>query len=602
MRVVTWGAPMTHSICTAIRRIATVTFLLASCAAAAADPTKILHLATSDIDTLDPQQWQDQYSVDIGTSIFETLYEWDYLARPPGIVPNTAVAAPEVSADGKTWTIRVKPGIYFTDDPAFRGKQRELVAEDYVYSIKRALDPNLRGGGAPITTDLIVGMRAVVDAARQPGANFNYDTPVEGLRALDRYTLQFRLNEPNFPIMTLRLTADRAVAKEVVEAVAGDIQTRAVGTGPYRLKEWKRGSRIVLEANPGYRAIAFPESSDPAHAALVREMKGKRLPQVGTIEFSVIEEMQTRVLEFERGKLDVVLLRGNGAQALLKNGELDPALAARGIRRQVDPYGARSVYFNMEDPVVGGMGMEHIALRRAIALGFNARELSNVVYGGQASPTNQIQPPGVSGFDPARSSKPRYDPAAANSLLDRFGYGKRSEDGFRLAPDGTPLVLTMTTFSGTIWREMQTLWKKNMDAIGVRMEFRSVPPQDLFKEAAQGKFQLNVHGRGTDPTGIVLITLYSKEPPDTNDSRFRSDVYDRALEQYQRAATEPERLAAARTMNEVVDNFVPQIPMVLEFESAFVQPWVGGYQHSPFDTYYKYIDIDPAKQRLANGR
>ena len=106
----------------------------------------------------------------------------------------------------------------------------------------------------------------------------------------------------------------------------------------------------------------------------------------------------------------------------------------------------------------------------------------------------------------------------------------------------------------------------------------------------------------TDPTGIVLVTLYSKEAPNINDSRFRSDVYDRALAQFQRAPTEPERLAAARTMNEVVDNFVPQIPMVLEFENTFVQPWVRGYQHSPFATYYKYIDIDPGKQRLSSGR
>jgi oligopeptide transport system substrate-binding protein len=593
---------MNHSIRTVIRHLVATTLMLASCAAAAADPAKILHLATNDIDTLDPQQWQDVFSRQIGSSIFESLYEWDYLARPPGIVPNTALAAPQVSADGRTWTIRMKPGIYFTDDPAFRGKPRELVAEDYVYSIKRALDPNLRGGGDPITTDLIVGMRPVVDAARKPGAKFNYDAPVEGLRALDRFTLQLRLNEANFPAMTVNLALILAVAREVVEAAAGNIQTRVVGTGPYRLKEWKRGSRVVLEANPAYRAVAFPETSDPAYAALVREMKGKRLPQVGIVEFSVMEEMQTRLLEFERGKLDIVELRGSGAQALLKNGELDPELAARGIVRQVDPYGTRSVHFNMEDPVIGGMGKEHIALRRAIALGFDAAALSNVVYAGQAHPANQILPPGVSGFDPARPSKPRYDPAAANSLLDRFGYGNRGKDGFRLTPDGKPLVLTMTTFTGAVWTEMQTLWKRNMDAIGVRMEFRSVPPQDLFKEAMQGKFQLSVHGRSTSPMGLLFVTLYSKEPPDTNASRFHYDAYDRALEQYMRAPTNTERLAAARTMNDIIDSFVPQFPMVLEFENAFVHPWVNGYRHSPFATYYKYLDIDPRKHRLASGQ
>jgi oligopeptide transport system substrate-binding protein len=579
-----------------------VLLALVSCAAAAADPAKVLSLATNDIDTLDPQQWQDRFTQEIGSSIFEGLFEWDYLARPPGIVPNTAVAAPEISADGLTWTIRIKPGIHFTDDPAFRGQPRELVAEDYVYSIKRTLDPNLRGGGEPIVTDLIVGMRAVVDAARKPGAKLDYDTPVEGLRSLDRYTLQIRLNEPNFPEMTIQLVDDRAVAREVVDAANGDIQARPVGTGAYRLKEWKRGSRIVLEANPGYRAIAFPDSSEPAHAALVRDMKGKRLPQVGIIEFNVIEEMQTRLLEFEKGKLDFVELKGDGAQHMLKNGELDPVLAARGIRRQVYPYGTRNAYFNMEDPVVGGMAKEHVALRRAIALGFDAGTLSNVVYAGQARPANQILPPGVFGFDPARPSKPRYDPAAANGLLDRFGYGKRDKDGFRVAPDGKPLIVTMTTFTGTMWRELQTLWKKNMDAIGVRMEFRSVPPQDLFKEAAQGRFQMNVHGRFTTPVGLTFITLYSKMPPDTNDTRFRSEAFDRALAQYMRSPAEPERLAAARTMNDIIDNFVPQIPMVVELENAFVQPWVIGYYRSPFATYFKYIDIDLAKKRQASGR
>jgi len=570
--------------------------------AGAADPAKVLHVATNDIETLDPQQWQDVFSRDVGSAIFEALYEWDYLARPPGIAPVAAAAAPEISADGRTWTIRIKPGIVFTDDPAFRGAPRELVAADYVYSLERFLDPNLRGAGDPIATALIVGMPAVVDAARKPGARLDYDASVEGLRALDRYTLQIRLEEPNYPIMLTLLTQIRAVAREVVSAAGGDIQTRAVGTGPFRLKEWRRGSRIVLEANPAYRGATFPPSSDPAHAALERGMKGKRLPQVGVIEFSVIEEMQTRLLEFERGNLDVIEVRGDGAQRLLKNGELDPAHAARGIRREVVAYGTRSVYVNMDDPVVGGMSKEHIALRRAMALGFDAATLASVVYAGQARPGNQMLPPGVAGFDAQRPAARVHDPAAANALLDRFGYGKRGKDGFRLAPDGQPLVLTMTTFTGAQWREMQLLWKKNMEALGLHMTFRSMPPQDLFKEAQQGKSQLSVHGRYTSPAGILFRSLYGKETPLINDARFKSAAYDRAFEQFMRAPTEPERLAAARTMNAIVDDFAPQIPMVLEYESAFVQPWVSGYQHSPFGAYYPYIDVDPARQRLARGR
>jgi len=577
-------------------------FLLMSGGSLAADPAKVLHVATNDIETLDPQQWQDDFSTRIGRSIFEGLYEWDYLARPPRLASNTAVAAPEIAADGKTWTIRVKPGIYFSDDPAFHGKRRELIAEDYVYSFKRYLDPNLRLGGEPVTTDLIIGMRPIVDAARKPGAKLDYDAPVEGLRSLDRYTLQFRLNQPNFPLMSVDLVVVLAVAREVVEAAAGDIQLRAVGTGPYRLKEWKRGSRIVLQANDAYRAIVFPDASDPAQDRLTNAMKGKRLPQVGTIEFGVMDEMQTRLLEFKRGKLDVIELRGSAAQALLQNGDLDPSLAARAVDHQVDPYGTRSVYFNMEDAVVGGMGKEQIALRRALVLGFDANALTNVVYGGRARPANQILPPGVVGFDPTRSGSSRYDPAAANSLLDRFGYRNRDHDGFRLAPNGQPLVLTMTTFSGQVWEEMQTLWKKNMGAIGVRMQFRSLPPQDLFKEVTLGKYQLCVHGRNTSPMGLRLLELYGNEPPNLNDSRFRYDAYDRAMEQYLRVPSDTDRLVAARTMNKIVDDFVPEFPMVLELTDTFVQPWVLGYRYSPFDAPYKFIDIDLIKQRSASGR
>jgi len=220
-------------------RLHTLVFALlcATCyPATAADPAKVLHLATSDIDTLDPQQLQDKFSRDIASVIYEGLCEWDYLNRPPTAVPRTAVAMPVVSPDGKTWTVKVKAGIFFTDDPAFRGKRRELVAEDYVYSIKRYIDPNLRGGGDPLVADLIVGARPLVDAASKPGARFDYDAQVDGLRALDRHTLQLRFREINNPLATSLLLVD-GVAREVVEAAGGDIQARAVGTGPYRLRE-----------------------------------------------------------------------------------------------------------------------------------------------------------------------------------------------------------------------------------------------------------------------------------------------------------------------------------------------------------------------------
>lgn len=564
--------------------------------ATAADPAKVLRLAGADIDTLDPHQLQDVYSRDVASVIFEGLYEWSYLERPAVPVPRTAVALPEISADGRTWTIRVKPGIRFTADPAFGGKPRELTAEDYVYSIKRYLDPNLRGGGEPLTSDLIVGMRAVVEAARKPGARFDYDAPVEGLRALDRYTLQLKLREANYPV-AVSVLQQLAVAREVVEAARGDIQARVVGTGPYRLAEWQRGSRVVLEANPDYRPLAFPDSRDPAHAALVASMQGRKLPAIGRIELAVIDEQPVRVLEFDRGTLDVVVLRGEAVAPLLPNGELAPGLAARGIGRIAYAMNSvRSIYFNMDDPVVGGTSRERIALRRAIALAIDVESLIRVVYAGQGLAANQLVPPGISGFDPTVPPR-EYDPRLASALLDRMGYGKRDARGYRLAPDGKPLTLTMTIFTAAVWREIQTLLHRNLEAIGLRIEFRPTPVQDLFKEAAQGRFMLNIHGRSASPDGLIFLTFYGPSPAEANESRFRSAEYDRALEAFLRARDDAARMRAARTMIDVLRVHVPAIPLLVDVQNAFTQPWLQGYYPSPFAGYFQYLDLDLARRR-----
>ena len=571
--------------------------------ASAADPAKILRVASNDIETLDPHQYNDSPSFDVLVAIFEGLYEWDYLGSPARLAPVGAAALPEITEGGKIWTIRVRPGVFFTDDPAFAGKPREVVAEDYVYSLKRWLDPNLRRGGAPIVTDLLVGARPIVDAARRPGASFDYNGPIPGLRALDRYTLQLRLNEPNYPNIEEYLTT-RVIAREVVEAAGQDIRTRAVGTGPFRLKEWKRGSRIVLEANPGYGSVRFPESRDPSQAELVRGMRGKPLPRIDGVEISVIEEDVTRLLEFDRGRLDYVILRGEIANRLLANGKLKPEYAARGIARHVfpEPY-LFSFYLNVADPVVGGMGNERIALRRAIALAIDTENLVKVVYAGQALPANQLVPPRVTGHDPALAPRPQRDQAAANALLDRFGYGKRDPDGYRRGPDDKPLTLTLSLRSAAISREIQTLWKKDMDSIGLRMDYRLTPFQDVIKELEAGKFQLYFGGYGGIPSGYAqLIQLQGKQPPTVNFSRFRSAEYDRAMDAFLKSSTDATQIAAARTMTDIARTYAPLIPAIFRLENNFVQPWVQGFSPPVFQTYWKYLDIDLARRQQANAR
>ena len=581
----------------AARRVALIVLLTVG-AAHAADPNKVLHVASFDIETFDPQQFNDDPSFQVFTSIFEGLYEYDYLASPPRLAPVTAAGPPVVTDDGRTWTIRVTPGIYFTDDPAFGGKRRELVAADYVYSLKRWIDPNLRRGGAAVTADLFVGAREVVDAAAVPGAKFDYDRQIEGLRATDRYTLQLRLTEPNVPVTEDNLVRG-AVAREVVEAAGGDIRARPVGTGPYKLREWRQGSKVILDANPDYRPIRFPESIDPSRAALVRSMKGKTLPQVGVVDISLIDEDSVRLLEFEKGGLDYIVVRGEPATRLLVKGKLKPELAARGVTRHtfVEPV-VFSIYFNMEDRVIGGTDREHIALRRAIALAIDMEAMVKVVYAGQGIPANQIVPPGVTGHDPSLPKKPLYDKAAAMRLLDRVGFDKRDADGFRKGPDGKPLTVTFTIRSGAISRETQTLLKRDMDAVGLHMEFHVTPFQDAVKEMVAGKYQMAFVGQGGVPSGYaVLIPLWGKAQSSINLSRFRLAEYDAAFREFLRSSEPVEQIAAARKMTELAQAYMPMLPSVFRIETNYVQPWLLGFSPPIFKQYYKYLDIDLAVQR-----
>jgi len=573
-------------------------------AVAAADMGKVLRLSSNDITSLDPQQGTDLYSTRVTSAIFEALYQFEYLSTGSKVIPNTADAMPVIADGGKTWTVRMKKGILFSADPVFKGKPRELVAGDYVYSIKRSIDPNLRGGGDPALTDLIVGARPIVDAARKPGGKFDYDARIEGLQAPDPYTVVVRLTQPDYTLLErLAGLTSMAVAREAIEAAGADVMSRPVGTGPYRLKEWRRASRIVLEANPNYRVVRFPENADAPQQELIRNMHGKTLPQIGRIDISIIEESQPEILAFTQGDLDFIALGGDDTKRVLENGKLRPDLAKRGIKHV--RFGSPSVtftYFNMDDPAVGGYSTQQIALRRAIGMGFDVDELIRVLFAGNALPANQLLPPGVSGYDPSLPPKSIYDPAGARALLDRFGFKDRDGDGYRETPDGKPLTVVRGTLPESWYREMDTQWKKNMDAIGIRMQVQQQTFAELLNMSRSGKLPMfNLGYRSLEPSGYqILQTLWGKSPRDTNPSQFRQADYDAAYEQFLRTPAGPARIALARKMSDISQAYMPMMLHTFGVGNVLYYPWLQGYWPSSFGFSWKYLDIDVA-MRTAKG-
>jgi ABC-type transport system substrate-binding protein len=575
---------------------------VASTPSGAADMTKTIHVAFQSAENgLDPQVVYDSYSFYICHAIFDPLYTYDYFARPVRLVPNTAAGAPQITDGGRTFTVKVRPGIYFADDPVFKSKKRELTAEDYVYTIKRIFDPKVRSYWLYLFDHRLTGLDEALERARKT-ERFDYDQKIEGLQALDRYTLRLRFKEPYYAFQYwLSYDGLAAVAREVVEAYKDDsnrVMEHPVGTGPYRLKSWTRGQKIVLEANPGFRDEIYPvpgPGSEPGDAAIAKANAGKKLPIAGRVEATIIEEALPRLLSFNSGQLDSLEVPPSIADNVLRDGRLLPEFEKRGVtlHRKVDP--ALSFwFFNLDNPVIGGYTPEKIALRRAIALGYDRQAEIDLVRHGQGILASQLVPPGLPGHDPTLVAKSVYDPAAARALLDKFGYKDRDGDGYRELPDGKPLAIVKASTPEAVDRTANELWKKNMDAIGIRLTFFTQKWPELNKMSEAGQLQMwGFQWIASVPEPDSFSSpLYSKTIGTQNDARFRLPAYDQAYEAAQLLSDGPQRTALYRKMTELVQNYTPWILVMNPFGNVIVQPWLKGYKQSPLVPHeWKYYDV-----------
>lgn len=570
--------------------------------AATANPNKVLRTVIPAAETgFDPVAAHDLYSSQIISSICETLYTYDYLARPAKLVPLTAKAMPTISNGGKTWTIRIKKGIYFASDPAFKGKRRELVMADYVYALKRLIDPQLRSAWSWLIEGKIVGLNAQTKQALKTG-QFDYDAPVAGLELLDRYTLRIHLNAPDYNLgMILAHTPTSAVAREVIERyrdVNGHAMANPVGTGPYILASWQRGAKMVLKANPGYRGFIwnFKPGSDPEDMRIVAIMKGKHMPQIGKVEISVIPEDQSRWLAFQNGEIDLFNLDGPLAPRALNHGKLRPELAARGVTlsRTTDPELSHT-YFNLRHPVLGGLSKEKIALRRAIAMAHNVQEEMDIVWNGQAVRLQMPIPPGVVGHDPAYRSSVTHDPKTANALLDKFGYQK-SKDGWRSLPDGKPLLVRFSVRAGSVGKLKAEIWKKTFDSLAIRMESDARPFPDLLKAEKRCQLMMRTSPWIADyPDGDNFMQLfYGPNIGQSNNGCMQIPEYDRLYAQTQKLPAGKERNKLYHQLTRLIEVYAPTVIGYARYRNMLAQPHVLGYKKHPvMHNEWIYLDIAP---------
>lgn len=549
----------------------------------------------------DPVATSDLYSSIVDMSIYETLYSYDYLASPVKLIPSTATALPEISSDGLTYTIHIKKGIYFSEDPIFKGTKRELTSYDYAYSLKRLLDPQLRSPNSWLIENSFKGMQVLIEQAKKSG-KFNYDAPVEGIQTPDRYTLRLKLNEIDYNLtMKLTHTPTAALAREVVEKYRnpqGFVMNHPIGTGAFILAKWVPGSRILLKRNPSYRGYIwnFEGGNKPEDQKIVAKMRGKKMPQIDEVDIQIIEEKQTQWLAFKQKQLDWITLSEEIASTVIKNNQLIPEVAKTGVYlSQSIPPSLPFTYWNLQDPVVGGLSSEKVALRRAIAMAFSTDKFIQIVANGNGIATAFPVPPNIVGYNSEFKTSIPYSVAAANLLLDRYGY-KKNQDGYRQLPNGEALTIeyTMTSGSSSSFK-IAEFWKRTFDQIGIHFQTKSMQFPDYLKAQKQCSIQMGMQSWIADyPDADNFFQLfYGKNIHGSNFGCIKIPEYDALYEQTRLLPAGSQRDFLYQKMARILEVYKPISVNFISNDKTLVQPYVLGYKAHPIlNTPWLYIDLE----------
>ncbi len=482
------------------------------------------------VGSMDPIEGISLYAARAIKLQYETLLEYDYVARPYRLIPSLAEALPEVDATGRIYTFRIRRTAQFHPDPCFgldaagAPRGRPVTAHDVVYSLKRLVDRKLPTAGAWIVEDKILGLKAFAEASGRAAAT-DYAQPVAGLRIVDAQTVQITLNEPLyvFPFsMTMACTA--IVPHEAIAYYGADFGQHPVGSGPYRLTAWRRNHQMTfarVAAWPGWKEgpAAFAASDD-------------RVP-FDTVIYRTIEDVSTQWICFLAGELDFLgeVSRDNWDAVIDPSGGITADLQARGISLySIAALEVAYIGFNMDDPVVG----PNKKLRQALNCAFHGQAWERF-YNNRVEAADGAVPRGVMGY--AEQSFPyRYNLELAKRLMVEAGYpgGIDPQTGRRLV-----LTLDLGRASQDM-RETVELLTAFYAKIGVQLQAQYHNWPVFLKRVSERRsqlFRMGWVGDYSDPENFMM-TFYGKNvSPGANRVNYVNPAFDTVFE---RAIREPD--------------------------------------------------------------
>ncbi len=514
------------------------------------------------VTSLDPVEAASVYAARCVALSYETLLEYDYEARPYRLKPCLATAMPEVSPDGLTYTFGIDTNAVFAADPCFgEGRTRHLTASDFVYSLKRLADAKTSSSGYWLIDGRVEGIGTFHEASKSP-APTDYSMDVPGLRAVADDILEIRLSSPS-PVFLwmLAMPYAAAVPHEAVEFYGDAFRDHPVGTGPYRLEQWRRNYRMDYVRNGLWRGWR-----DAPPGAFTR------------IVFPLIDDPSTQWLSFLAGELDLQgeVSRDNWDQVMMPDGSLNPRLAARGIVLDTMPTLEVSyIGINMDDPVLG----PNRKLRQALNAAFDAARWEKY-YRGRIIVSNGPVPPQVAG---ATTNALPYGRGAetAMRLLEEAGY-----PGGRDPATGRRLRLTLDLGKTTQdMRESTELLVAFMARCGIELvpEYSSWPT--FLKKVSQRRSQLfRIGWVGDYPDAENFLQLFygPNASPGPNRCNYSNPEYDALYREAMATTDETVRLGLYGRLQEIVREDSPWIFMGFSTAASLHHSTLQNYRPHDF--------------------
>ena len=535
---------------------------------------KVLNISVNaKIKGMDPIYANDLYSGEAVARVYEGLLSYHYLKRPFVLEPNLAQEMPEVKDNGLVYIFKLRKGVLFHNNKCFEGgKGREMIAEDVVYSFKRtAAGPRALGWW------MVDGKIAGLNKFRKEviAGKTTFDSPIEGIKALDRYTVQFKLARafPQF-LYALAMPFFFVVPKEAVEHYGEEFINYPVGTGPFTLDKFRHTNRIVWRKNPTFRKKFFPregEAQDGPNGLLVDA--GKELPLVDKLVAHINVESQPRWLSFQAGKLDKLNIpKDNFDSAVTPSKDVTPAMKEKGIRLDITPsLDVSYTAFQHTNKL-----FSNVKLRRAMSLAYNSGQSDKLFYSSTALPAQSIVPPGIAGFVQGFKN-PWVGPniEKAKKVLTEAGYpgGK-----------GLPEITLDISFS-TVSRQIGEFFKKQMELIGVKIRVTTNPWPELLKKIQTRQTMLHSLSWSADYPDAenFLQLLYGpNQTPGANGSNYNNKKFNQLFEQARVLQHSPQRTKLYEQMYHLAADQIPWIYGVHRQDFILLQDWLRNFKQIEF--------------------